>query len=106
VSFKPSSALTLWLAEKPMYAAMDYDPENDRFLFTAGQGAAAGRVYVIKPNDGNVWDMSLLDGGSLKIAPSPDNLSGMQNRLRYVPALRGFVMLTRASANLYFLRTA
>jgi hypothetical protein len=50
--------------------------------------------------------MSLLDGGSLKIAPSPDNLSGMQNRLRYVPALRGFVMLTRASANLYFLRTA
>lgn len=106
VSFNPSSALTQWEAEKPMYAGMDYDPDQDRFLFYAGRGTAAGKVYVIKPNDGNVWDMSLLEtaAGSVKIAATPD--AGLQNRLRYVPALRGFVLLARASANLYFLRTA
>lgn len=106
VSFNPSSALNLWLDEKPMYAGMDYDPDNDRFLFYAGRGSAAGRVYVIKPNDGNVWDMSLLEpgAGSVQIVATTD--SGLQNRLRYVPALRGFVLLARAGANLYFLRTA
>jgi hypothetical protein len=105
VSFNPSSALTHWLADKPMYAGMDYDMDNDRFLFYAGQGSAAGRVYVIQPNDGNVWDMRLLSAGGVKVAASPDNGSGVQNRLRYIPALRGFVLLARSSANLYFLRT-
>lgn len=106
VSFNPSAALTQWLADKPSYAGMDYDADNDRFLFYSGQGDAAGRVYVITPNDGNVWDMSLLSvgAGSAKIAATPD--SGVQNRLRYIPALRGFVLLARGSANLYFLRTA
>jgi hypothetical protein len=106
VSFNPSSALTQWAADKPMYPAMEYDPDNDRFLFYAGQGDAAGRVYVIQPNDGNTWDMSVLSAGGVKVAGSPSNGSGMQNRLRYVPALRGFVLLARSSANLYFLRTA
>jgi hypothetical protein len=106
VSFNPSSALTQWTADKPMYPAMEYDPDNDRFLFYAGQGDAAGRVYVIQPNDGNTWDMSVLSAGGVKIAGSPSNGSGMQNRLRYAPALRGFVLLARGSANLYFLRTA
>jgi hypothetical protein len=106
VSFNASSALTQWLADKPAYAALDYDPDNDRFLFYAGQGDAAGRIYVIQPNDGNTWDMSLLSAGGAKVAASPDGGSGMQNRMRYVPALRGFVLLPRASSNLYFLRTA
>lgn len=106
VSFNPSSALTQWLNDKPTYAAMEYDPDNDRFLFYAGQGDMANRVYVIKPNDGNTWDMSLLSAGSVKVAASPDNGSGMQNRMRYVPALRGIVLLARGSANLFFLRTA
>ncbi|MBV8035935.1 hypothetical protein [Roseateles sp.] len=106
VSFNASSALTEWEAEKPMYAGMDYDVDNDRFLFYAGRGSAAGRVYVITPNDGNVWDMSMLDtdAGSVKMVATVD--AGLQNRLRYVPALRGFVLLARSSSNLYFLRTA
>ncbi|WP_457421910.1 hypothetical protein [Roseateles sp. P5_E7] len=106
VSFNPSSALTQWQSDKPSYAAMEYDPDNDRFLFYAGQGDAAGRVYVIQPNDTSVWDMSVLSAGGVKVAASPDNGSGVQNRLRYIPALRGFVLLARSSANLYFLRTA
>jgi len=106
IGFNASSAFTQWLADKPMYAAMDFDPDNDRFLFYAGQGSGVGRVYVIKPNDGNTWDMSILDGGSVKPGATPDNGSGMQNRMRYIPALRGFVLLSRQSANLLFMRTA
>lgn len=106
VRFNPSAALTQWMAEKPSYAGMDYDADNDRFLFYSGLGAAAGQVYVITPNDGNTWDMSLLApaAGSVKIAPTSSG--GLQNRLRYIPALRGFVLLARGSANLYFMRTA
>lgn len=106
VTFNPSAALTQWLAEKPTYAGMDYDADNDRFLFYSGAGTAAGRIYVIQPNDTNTWDMSLLNpaSGSVKIAATSDG--GLQNRLRYIPALRGFVLLARGSANLYFLRTA
>ena len=106
VTFNPSTALTKWLAEKPIYAGMDYDADNDRILFYSGQGAAAGQVYVIQPNDGNTWDMSLLSpaAGSVKIAATSEG--GLHNRLRYIPALRGFVLLARGTANLYFLRTA
>jgi len=50
--------------------------------------------------------MSILDGGSVKPGATPDNGSGMQNRMRYIPALRGFVLLSRQSANLLFMRTA
>ncbi|WP_132575746.1 hypothetical protein [Roseateles saccharophilus] len=106
VSFNSSPALTQWLADKPAYAAMDYDPDNDRFLFYAGQGDAAGRVYLIQPNDGDTWDMGILRAGSVRVPGSPSGGSGMQNRMRYVPALRGIVLLARSSANLYFLRTA
>lgn len=106
VTFNPSAAFTQWMAEKPTYAGMDYDPDGDRFFFYSGVGAAAGRVYVIQPNDGNVWDMSVLNGGSVKVAASPDGGPGVNGRLRYVPALRGIVLLARAGANLYFLRTA
>lgn len=106
VTFNASTALTQWLAEKPSYAGMDYDADNDRFLFYSGLGDAAGRVYVIQPNDGNVWDMSLLSVGTASVKIAATATGGLQNRLRYVPALRGFVLLARGSSNLYFLRTA
>ncbi|RTL44440.1 MAG: hypothetical protein EKK53_07460 [Burkholderiales bacterium] len=106
VSFNASAALSQFQADQPAYAGMDYDPDGDRFLFYAGAGAAAGRVYVVKPGDGNVWDISVLNTGTTKVPASPASGSGINSRLRYVPALRGFVLLAQASANLYFLRTA
>jgi hypothetical protein len=106
VTFRSSPALTQWLEEKPTYAAMDYDPDNDRFLFYSGQGAAAGRVYAIQIGEGSEpWDMSLL-AVTPGITPVPVRDSGVHNRFRYVPALKGFVLLARRDANLYFLRTA
>lgn len=106
VKFNASSGLDLFLAEKPSYAGMDYDTVNDCFLFYSGQEAAAGRVYMVKPNNTTVWDISVLTlgSGSVKVAANPGG--GVHNRFRYIPALRGFVLLARGSANLYFLRTA
>jgi hypothetical protein len=104
VTFKPSVALDSFLVDKPNYAAMDYDPDNDRFLFYCGQGAGAGRVYVVTPNAGTNWDMGFLaTTGNLPPATLGD---GVHNRFRYVPALKGFLLMPKATSNLFFIRTA
>lgn len=104
IKFNPSAALDSFIADKPSYAGMDYDPDNDRFLFYCGQGTAAGRVYVVTPNATTTWDMSLL-ATSGKLPPATPG-AGVNSRFRYVPALRGFVMLPSATTNLFFIRTA
>jgi hypothetical protein len=106
VTFKPSVALNQFLSDQPTYAGMDYDPENDRFLFYCGMGAGAGRIYVIKPNDTNVWDMSILTLGAGSVKVAPTGIGGVHNRFRYVAALRGFVLLATGASNLYFIRTS
>ncbi|KPF45628.1 hypothetical protein D621_17765 [beta proteobacterium AAP51] len=114
VTFNPSAALTQFQADEPSYAGMDYDAANDRFLFYAGSRFRSGvpqedvpnRIYVITPNDGFTWDMSLLPMASNTATPPgpPTNGSGINGRFKYIAALRGFVMLPRQGANLYFLR--
>ena len=104
VRINPSAALDSFIADKPTYAGMDYDPHHDRFLFYCGQGAGAGRVYVIKPNATDVWDMSLLELAT-GVRPPATPSAGVQNRFRYIPALRGFLMIPSATSNLFFLRT-
>jgi hypothetical protein len=106
ITFAPSAVYSQFQADKPAYAAMEYDPDNNRFLFYAAQPGAVDRIYVIKPNDSTLWDMSLLplDGGS--VMPADAGLGGLVNKFRYVPALKGFVLMTTSVNNLYFLRTA
>src|SRR6185503_2145067 len=106
VTFKPGDALDQFTKDAPTYAAMDYDPDNDRFLFYCGQGTGAGRIYVVKPNDGNAWDMSLYTFGPGSTPPPATGGGGVNNRFRYVPHLKGFVLLPSAKADLYFIRTA
>jgi hypothetical protein len=104
IAFTPSAALDSFIADKPTYSAMDYDPDNDRFLFYCGQGAGAGRVYMVKPNEGATWDLNFLaTTGNLPPATPGD---GVQNRFRYVSALKGFVLLPKGTSNLFFIRTA
>jgi hypothetical protein len=104
LTFRPGAALDSFLVDKPTYSAMDYDPDNDRFLFYCGQGAGAGRIYVIKPNSSTTWDMSFLaTTGALPPATLSD---GVHNRFRYVPALKGFLLMPKATSNLFFIRTA
>ncbi|MDQ1830152.1 hypothetical protein [Massilia scottii] len=106
VTFNPSAALDSFKADKPTYAGMDYDPANDRFLFYCGQGAGAGRIYVIKPNGGNTWDMSMFELASPAMPPATTG-AGVHNRFRYVPALRGFMLMPNGKThNIFFIRTS
>jgi hypothetical protein len=106
VTLAPGDGLTAFEAEAPTYAAMDYDPDNDRFLFYSGQASAAGRVYVVEASDEDTRSIDLLELGAASIAPPPSPGSGVNNRFRYVPGLCGFVLLADAASNLQFLRTA
>lgn len=105
VTFAPSAALTQLLADAPTYSGMDYDVPNDRYLFYCGQGTGAGRVYTVTPADGDVWQVGLLDlSGATRPPEAPG--SGINNRFRFVPRLKGFVLLPTATSPLYFLKTA
>lgn len=106
VTFKDSDAVKQFVKDEPTYSGMDYDPDNDRFLFYCGQAAGAGRVFVIKPNETNVWEMSLFAFGPGSATPPDAGGAGINNRFRYLPQLKGFVLLARGPENLYFLRTA
>jgi hypothetical protein len=103
IELNPSAALTSIQAEQPTYAGMDYDVSNDRFLFYSGQ-ASGGKIYVVKPNAGTTWDISILPvSGKMPPATQGD---GVHTRFRYVPALKGFLLMPNGNSNLFFIRTA
>jgi hypothetical protein len=109
-----SAAKTQLLADAPIYSAMDYDPDNDRFLFYPGAKLGVGphpnpeRVYVVKSDGGSGWDVSILSLGVGSATPSqsPGGGAGLTGRFRYVPAMKGFLLMPKQSSNLYFLPTA
>lgn len=105
VSFNPSAAVTQFAQDQPTYSGMDYDAANDRFLFYCGQGSGAGRIYVITPNNGSLWDMSLLQLASGSAIPPATPGAGSHNRWRYVPDLGGFVVMPSSSAGIWFIAT-
>jgi hypothetical protein len=117
VTLNPSAALTALQNDAPTYSAMEYDPDNDRFLsYPGAKNTNIGnvpnpnpeRVYVITPNSGSNWDVSILNlgAGSARPTATPSGGSGINARFRYVPALKGFVLLPQGSSNLFFIRTA
>jgi hypothetical protein len=106
ISFNSSVALTQFNADTPTYSGMDYDSVNDKFFFYCGQGSGAGRIYVITPNSGTTWDISILSQGGGTTTPTATPNSGINSKFTYVPSLKGFVFLPRASSNLNFIRTA
>lgn len=107
VTINPSPALTQFISDVPVYASMDYDPENDQFLFYDGRDSAAGRVFVIKPNStSNNYDMTLLQVVATSTKPTATTPAGLNSNFKYVPRLKGFILLPRGSSNLFFLKTA
>ena len=106
VTFKASEALDTFIKEEPAYAGMDYDPENDCFLYYSGIRTGAGRIYVVKPNDSNIWEISLYAFGPTSTPPPASTDSGINNRFRYLPKLKGFVLLSKGKDDLYFIRTS
>ena len=106
VTFNPGTAIGQFTNDAPVYAGMDYDPDHDRFLFYSGIGKQdAGRIYVITPNDGNLWDMALFILGPGSVLPPAAGGSGINNRFRYLPQLKGFVLLAGVNSDLWFIRT-
>lgn len=106
ITFNASAALTALTALQPLYAGMDYDPDTDKHYFYPGRGSRD--LYVITPNSGTVWDVSILalGAGSATLPDTPAGGSGINGRFRRVPGLKGFVLLPQQSSNLYFIRTA
>lgn len=100
------TAVQQFETEQPAYAAMDYDPDNDRFLFYSGLGPAAGRIYVVTPTATAQWSMEVLQLGPGSMTPPATSGAGVNNRFRYVPAFKGFVLVPNRSSNLFFIRTA
>lgn len=60
----------------------------------------------IIPNDTNMWDMEIASFAPGSATLPPTGSGGMNGKLWYVPALRGFVLMPTAADGLYFLRTA
>lgn len=114
ITFNPSAALTQFIHDQPAYAGMDYDPDNDRYLFYAAADYSKfpitptpDRIYVITPNATTTWDMSVLTlQGSVVPADPPSSGAGINGRFKYVPRLKGFVLLPSQTSPLYFLKTA
>ena len=98
--------MTQFQADAPAYCAMEYDPINDQYLFYQGAAGSTSRVYVVKPNASTVWDMSILTLGAGSVVPDAAVGGGVFSRFKYVAALRGFVLMSSGTSNLYFLRTA
>lgn len=106
ITFNPSAAFNQFMADQPPYAALEYDPDNRRYLFYAAQPGRTNHLYVVTPNSGSVWDMSMLTLDTAGVTPVDATTAGVLNRFRYVPALGGFVLMSNAINNLYFIRTA
>lgn len=115
VSFNASAALTQFTADQGWYAGMDYDPVNDFFWWYAGQtfdtsgnvlSNVPGRIYQIKPANSGNWDISLPTIAGTTPGSSPAGGQGTNGRIKYIPALKGFALLTKKADNIYFCRTA
>jgi hypothetical protein len=107
ITFNPSAALSLLIADTPLYAGMCYDPVNDCFWFY--DGSVPGRtnhLFRINPNSGTTWDIELFapDSGSVTLPQTGGG--GTNSRLTYVAAFKGIVFMPYRDAGLYFMRTA
>lgn len=104
ITFNASAAYTEFSSQVLDYSGMDYDPVRDRFLFYYGKGASQGVVYVITPNGGTVWDMSILAQGPNSMLPPLPPSAGTNGRFKYHSALDGMVLMPKRDSNIYFMR--
>ncbi len=99
-------ALAQFMLDRTEYGGMDYEPALDAFLFYDGRLFDGidrrGRVYMIKPNAGTTWDISIL---ATTGTPPHVKGAGVNNRWRYVPKLKGFLLYADGAQPLWFLPT-
>ena len=123
ITFNASAAYTQFLSDalipnpldgnpSSVVPGMDYDDANGVFYWYQGQAGQVNNLYVIRPNSGNVWDMSLFSFASGSVTMTTCVPSGLCGRLKYMPLLKGIVIyptggaLAFANQPMYFLKTS
>lgn len=103
ITFNASAAYTQFLADGPssLGTQIVYDADTDRFYFYAGQVSLRGRVYVITPNSGTVWDMSILPVTG--VTPPDVGGAGVLTKIAYISQFKSLVLIA-PSANAHFVR--
>jgi hypothetical protein len=77
-----------------------FDERNDRYLAVANDASGFIKVYLINPSTWEV-DEQVISG-----VPPSNRPRGIFNSVQYVPELRGFVMASGYTSDVYFIRTA
>jgi hypothetical protein len=111
LTINPSAAFTALTNSLPQYPGLAYDAIRDEFLVIAGgswTGSGASlipnrRVFVLKPNATNAWDLTERTIGGIAWTCRGD---GVNARLHYLPQFKGFVFQPDWTQNLLFCRTA
>lgn len=115
ITFNSSAAYTQFLADNDtvgIIPGMTYDDTNDVFYWYNGQAGQENHLYVIHPNNGSVWDMTMFSFASGSATMTTCAASGMNGRVKYFPLLKGVAFyptggsLQFASQPLFFLKTS
>lgn len=97
ITFNSGSALSQFMTDKPAYATMIYDPDNDRYVFFDGMQR---KLYEIIPNASTTWDIRIIN----TIWNLPPISSYSFSRMGYIASLKGIVVMPSGTQNLYFMK--
>jgi hypothetical protein len=106
ITFNASAALSRFISDATDGGTMTYDSINNRFLWYSGKPPSAGVVFVITPNSGNVWDMSLLTFGAGSTPPGNSVNAGINCRFTFIPSLGAVVCAPGSASNMYAFKVA
>lgn len=103
ITFNASAAWTRFQSRASGFlnSTLDYDSNLDRFYFYNGESGGAADIYVITPNSGTTWDMSLLPVTGV----TPPIAGSVVTKFKYISRLRACVLVV-ANAAIHFVRTA
>lgn len=106
--------MSSWIYRKPVGTDARLDAWLEVRLFAGGivevlPWIENGYVRMVSPTNksaNNTCGTSVLNLNNLSTLPSTTPNSGVQNRCRFRPSLRGFDLMPRSSANSWFIRVA
>lgn len=102
ISFNSSAAWTQFQARASGFlnSTLDYDPDLDRFYFYNGESGGTADIYVITPNAGTTWDMTLMS-----VAGVTPPVAGMVlTKFKYLSRFKACVLVV-GGALIHFFRT-
>jgi hypothetical protein len=97
VSFKGLGAAALRVVN---YPGVIYDEALDKYIVVYNDGDTSIKVCTV---DAATWEVA--DGGMSGVPPAVRK-NGIHNSVQYVPELKGFVIATKHTGDVYFVRTS